>query len=89
MDVVVPHAEHDAALAGDGGGEGHLLLAALDAKVRQEARLARPQLRQPQVALVSDAENTIESAGTKLSRCLSKYKFQNYTPYRDCQKGGR
>ena len=66
VDVVVPHPEHDAAVAGDGGREGHLVVAA-PAKVRQEPRLARPQLRQPQVALVPDAENPIDSAATKLS----------------------
>ena len=60
VDVVVPHAEHDAALAGDGGREGHLLSVGAAAKVRQEARLARRQLRQPQVALVADAENPVD-----------------------------
>ena len=61
MDVVVPHAEHDAALAGDGGREGHILPSVgAAAKVRQEARLARRQLRQPQVALVADAENPVD-----------------------------
>ena len=66
MHVVVPHAEDDAALAGDGGREGHLLPVGSAAKVRQEARLARRQLSQPQVALVADAENPVDrDAGKK------------------------
>ena len=68
--VVVPHAEDDAALAGDGGREGHLLVGAA-AKVRQEARLARRQLRQPQVALVADAEDPVDR-GTGKKRIESK-----------------
>ena len=72
MDVVVPHAEDDAALAGDGGREGHILsVGSATAEVRQEARLARPELRQPQVALVADAENPVDR-GTGKKRIESK-----------------
>ena len=69
MYVVVPHPEHDPSLAGDGGGERHLLFAAL-AKVHQEPRLARLQLRQPQVALVADAEYPIDPAADTVKEMI-------------------
>ena len=88
MDVVVPHPEHDASVAGDGGREGHLVVAAAPkAKVQsQEPRLARPQLRQPEVALVPDAQDPVDSAAaTKWSRFCDHDKWPEFPVF---QKGG-